>query len=380
VTERVLLIVFLAAVWSILPILLLRYCLVVLPRRIEEIRVLFSNGNSIKTYVRLFLPSELHTEGEQTWRQELTHQQFWRVHSPRQYILAFGPLGIVTAILLFGLYLWAEGQLKYQAGALPGATPQILMALAGGYVWSVYEALSRMRSKDLTPDELHEMTIRLVSSIPIGYAVSLLAVEQIRPFFAFAASAFPLRDVKLMLRARVLKRLDQDSGARASRSMEGHLGQTVQGISDEALARLEELGIITYVDLAYADPVRLMARTGFGLRQLLTWIDQALLAVYVTEKKAAFVNSGIPCALDACEFFETHCYDRDTRDYWSVSDDETIQRLASNLEMPVELLPELLHRIYWDPHVRLMADLWPSEQVRPYPPPHLLMIRVGTAT
>src|SRR5437867_3975943 len=118
-TEQLLLVVFLASVWSILPILLLRYVFVVLPTRIEEITVLFANGSATARYLQLFVPREFHAEGEAMSPQTLTQKQFWRVHSVRQYALAFVPLGVVTAILLVSLYLWAAGQLKDTGGNLP---------------------------------------------------------------------------------------------------------------------------------------------------------------------------------------------------------------------------------------------------------------------
>src|SRR6185436_12347941 len=96
---------------------------------------------------------------------------------------------------------------------------------------------------------------------------------------AFCLSAFPLNEVRRMIRRRTLKKLGEEAPAE-NPSREALLSETVDGLSLETLARLSELQITTYTDLAYADPLRIMLKTGYSLRHVLQWMDHALLAVY----------------------------------------------------------------------------------------------------
>src|SRR4029077_782228 len=80
-------------------------------------------------------------------------------------------------------------------------------------------------------------------------------------------------------------------------------------LSYDTVARLHELQISTPTDIAFTDPIWLMVRIGFSIRHVLTWMDQALLAIYVGPQLSKLAPLGFPCALDACEFYVAHCFD-----------------------------------------------------------------------
>src|SRR6185503_10937500 len=89
----------------------------------------------------------------------------------------------------------------------------------------------------------------------------------------------------------------------------GALADVMCGMGNDTIARLEELNIETYLDLAYTDPIKLLIKTGVPIELVLAWIDQAMVSVYASPHKSALESYGMPCALDLCEFYAAHCYD-----------------------------------------------------------------------
>src|SRR5262249_53004134 len=146
------------------------------------------------------------------------------------------------------------------------ASPVVLMALAGGYVWSLFQIISRAMAGELAPPDLYEIDLGILAAVPIGYAFSLLAYGTDWPIFAaFVASAFPVRESSLLLRELFTRRLLGPSPTPANRPTERHLGLYTEGISDETLARLGELHITTVLDMAYCDPIKVMVQSGYPL-------------------------------------------------------------------------------------------------------------------
>ena len=67
----------------------------------------------------------------------------------------------------------------------------------------------------------------------------------------------------------------------------------VRGISDEIAVRLAEEGITSVTAMAYSNPIRLLRNTRFDKRQILAWIDCALLMDSLPEHWAALERVGI---------------------------------------------------------------------------------------
>jgi hypothetical protein len=342
---------------ALVPLLVMTYRQFLVKRRLKDLHANLWNKHAIEDYVRLFGSGGSQKPASDDAMKEAIKEEFFRVHSLWNYFLPIVLLSVVTAGVVITIGLWAEAALDHSPSRT--ITVTAVMSLAGAYIWALYEILTRIRSQDLTPVDLSELTLRLLAAIPIGYAFSLLALDGKEGLFAFIAASFPLRDVKLLMRQKAMKKLELDSRTNESRVLEGHLGRVLDGLSDVTLARLEELGIITYMDLAYTNPVRLMARTGYSLRHILAWIDQALLAVYAPSLKVRMSQLGVPCSLDAYEFYEAHCWDPAAR--CPRACDEAVVALASGLGIAPVLLIEILREVYVDPHVRFLNAIWYSK-------------------
>ena len=362
-----------------IPGVLIAYRVLLIRRRLDDIETSIWTGPAIDSYLRLFTkrnPEEWRNEARQMFKGDRTKEddvkraeedaltsvvrhEFLAVHSWWNYLTAVTPLTIVVAAVVWTCCAWASAKTGGSTSSVAQLDDAVISAMAGAYVWSVYEILSRFRTRDLTPDTLMEMTLRQIAAVPIGYAVSLLAIDRVAASMAFASAAFPLREVRLTLRQRALKKLG-DERTVTPQSGDGHLAKLLDCLGDEKLARLEELQIVTYMDLAYVNPIRLMARTGYSLRHILAWIDHALLAVYAAPHKAKLLQFGIPCSLDAREFFRVHCRDAAMKENKDWRTDKAVIELASALGIPIEFVAEILYRVDADPHVRFLADIWYS--------------------
>ena len=242
--------------------------------------------------------------------------------------------------------------------------PTFILALWGAFVWSLYEILNRKNTGDLSPVELYDVAFRFATAVPIGYAFSLLVGDTIPGFLAFAISAFPLRDVQQLLRKQALQKLGQTPQASSALASQGYLNEVMTGMGNNTIARLQELNIETYLDLAYTDPIKLLIKTGVPIQLVLAWIDQALLAVYAAPHKSKFEQLGMPCALDLCEFYARHCFDVDNNKERDWANAQAVKDLAAALStkedvmLPELLVHQLLLGIFEDPHSQFLIRVW----------------------
>src|SRR5215470_15849308 len=79
-----------------------------------------------------------------------------------------------------------DGSQKGPGGNAPNSQPDplvarlsgtIIMALVGGYIWSVFQITARSRSSELSPDDLFEIDLGLLAAVPVGIAFSLLTAD-----------------------------------------------------------------------------------------------------------------------------------------------------------------------------------------------------------
>ena len=72
----------------------------------------------------------------------------------------------------------------------------------------------------------------------------------------------------------------------------------IRGISPQIEERLSEEGIIDVNSLAEAEPIRLVRNTSFDMRQILSWIDEAILIETLPKGWEALEEQGITGAID----------------------------------------------------------------------------------
>ena len=359
----------LAVAWTVIPLIIVQYRIVVVPSRYREIKDRFLPARADPAqveesaawfYARLKRPGAKRVEPER----EL-NSQFWYFHAWNRYALPLLMVVVLTGLVLGLSGLWIIETLNRgsaspsQAVTLVGRIPvPFIMALWGAFVWSLYEIWGRRKSGDLTPIEVVDAALRLVMAIPIGYAFSLLVLDTVPSLAAFAASAFPLREVRQLIRKQALVKSSESDRSSSMLASKGYIGEVLGGLGNDTVVRLQELNIETYLDLAYADPIRLMVKTGVPIQLVLAWIDQALLAVYAAPFKSRFDELGMPCALDVHEFYLRHIFDKKAGTDRDWRADSAVKDLSSRLEIPMEILPQLLRSVSTDPQVEFVARAW----------------------
>src|SRR6266571_4863837 len=78
----------------------------------------------------------------------------------------------------------------------------------------------------------------------------------------------------------------------------------IRGISAQIEERLSEEGILDVNSLSTAEPVRLVRNTSFDLRQILAWIDEAILIVAVPKSWQTCEEEGIRGAIDLVWYYK----------------------------------------------------------------------------
>jgi hypothetical protein len=73
---------------------------------------------------------------------------------------------------------------------------------------------------------------------------------------------------------------------------------SLRGITPEVAARLREENVDDVSALAYADPIRLVQNLPYDLRQVIDWIDQAVLATVLPKHYDALLDRGVTGAID----------------------------------------------------------------------------------
>jgi hypothetical protein len=214
-------------------------------------------------------------------------QQFYHVWYGRRF-LTYPICGsiFVSAISVYMLGESGELALRRFSGASPEAKnyfalPLIaISAIAGAYAFVTWDIVSRVAKRNLGPKNIMAATIRLAIAIPLGYSFSALLKDDLGPFIAFAAGAFPLESVQTVLQRLTKKNLSLESDAESTDDLVIRLS----GIDQPTADRIEDADITTIAELAYCDPVQLSMRTNLSFAYISDIVAQALAWIYLEER------------------------------------------------------------------------------------------------
>jgi hypothetical protein len=187
--------------------------------------------------------------------------------------VAFGL--VFLAIERSGVNCVSSPELQTATSKIPAA---VVAALAGAFLWGLYDALRRYRSVSLTPESLHLMWLRVAIAGALSPFVALTFQGGIASVIGFGLGAFPLSTLSNFLQAQVIEKMKVNVRPNPS---EGPTLQNIQGLTSSTLDTLAEIGLESTEHLAYADPLKLFLRTNLPWKVILDLIDQALLFNYV---------------------------------------------------------------------------------------------------
>lgn len=121
----------------------------------------------------------------------------------------------------------------------------------------------------------------------------------------------------------------------------------IRGIGPQIEERLTEEGIDDVNALAAAEPIRLLRNTSFDLRQILTWIDEAILIVTLPRSWEALEEEGITGAIDLAWYSYQIHGERDPTGF--------IKPLAEKAKVEPANLIATIDRLHQD---RQVQDIW----------------------
>jgi len=124
----------------------------------------------------------------------------------------------------------------------------------------------------------------------------------------------------------------------------------IRGIDAREMERLGEEGIFNVAALALANPYRLLRNTPFDLRQIVGWMDEALLMVAVPREWESLENVGITGAIDLAWY------------QYLPQPEAAIVQLSQEAQVggKSETLRRISQRLAEDAQLQLLWTLWQS--------------------
>jgi hypothetical protein len=187
--------------------------------------------------------------------------------------------------------------LSYEKGTMV----MIIFAFFGAFIWSVQYILGRIMTRDVAPAEFYRISLNIIFAIVLGVAIrhsisvlfaenhqgsgSLVAavaeilptkteMEVVLPTVGFLVGMFPNFFREWLVTKVRTKWFGQQPDQADPLRLTG-----IEGLTDFAIFRLNDLEIRTAQSLAFANPVSLYMRTRFGLAEAIDWVSQAQLMV-----------------------------------------------------------------------------------------------------
>ncbi|HEX4240172.1 MAG TPA: hypothetical protein VHZ53_02095 [Steroidobacteraceae bacterium] len=210
-------------------------------------------------------------------------RQFDRFHRRwygRRFFVAPGCILLVVStagvawIALAGLDML--GFIDLRPTSLPRLPITAMAGASGAYLWTANDLISRARRLDMAPSDVMWAVLRLVISIPMGYAFARIGSPSLAPFVAFALGAFPLAQLIGMMQ-KVMERTIKLQGGSAESADDI---VKLQGINPVIAGRLAMEDINTITQIAYCDPVRLIMRSSLTFNFITDCMNQALAWMY----------------------------------------------------------------------------------------------------
>jgi hypothetical protein len=288
------------------------------------------------------------------------------------------PVLLFSTAVIFLTYLSVSWVFSHDwSGEREGTAKIAIFSLAGAYVWITYDLIIRARQNDVVPSDINRATLRLLVSLPFGFAISAFsgvltssAVTVSTGVLAFFVGAFPTDTVLKFMRrtAGGTLKLDADStGDNVQRLTK------IDGISVPIAERFIDEGVQTNLQLAYADPVALTIKSGMDFSFILMCCAQALVRTYFNDDQMIIVQKfglrtgleirtlnndlvSYDAAIDAAEA-GTAAPQRDTA---QTAAQQQLESFAKALMLDTASTRFILDQIAGDPYTKFVWWMWPD--------------------
>jgi hypothetical protein len=190
-------------------------------------------------------------------------------------------------------------------------------AIAGAFLFVVSDAILRARWRTLNISDVYWYVLRTVLAVPIGLALSEVALPAVAGLVAFGFGAFPADTV-----IKLFQRLTNKSLGGADDKQEADQLVQIDGITVSIAATLAADGVMSIDELIGADPVLLSIRTGIPLSSIFRFASQAVVRLHFGER----ANQLIPIALGNAYFISDFVTELDTERSNSASADRPMEQ------------------------------------------------------
>ena len=290
------------------------------PARKDQIISRFSD-DAIALYRQTFYPRSDYENSD----------QFKREYNRRygRHLFLFPVLAFVVT-LLSASYLSVNWIASHDWSSTDEGTAKIsIFSLAGAYVWVTYDLILRVRQNDVVTSDINRATLRLLISLPFGFAISAFAgvlsgseVKLSTGALAFFVGAFPTNSVLKFMRRTAGTALKMDADANGDNIQQL---TKIDGVSGPIAERLIDEGVKTDLQLAYSDPITLTIKTGMDFSFILDCCGQALVRMYFNDEQMPVVlKFGLRTSIEV----------KALHDVLSTYDDAVIVALALGTDEP----------------------------------------------
>jgi hypothetical protein len=256
-------------------------------RRAKEISKIL-NPEAKQHYLQIFLKEQV-SESEA----DIKFDEFYRDRYGRKFF-------IIPSLFLFIVLIVANFFIAQTLEDLSGPEKTsgqfgtAAAALAGAYTFVSWDLIARMQRRNLSAADILRSALRLLVSIPLGFAFSALFSASLAPFIAFAIGAFPLQTINTILQRQIRQRLELSASQSANESRV----VVLFGIDDATAERIEDADITTVAQLAWCDPIQLTMRCNLQFGYVIDIMSQALAWVYFENKLRSLSKIGLRGAIE----------------------------------------------------------------------------------
>lgn len=279
-----------------------------------------------------------------------------QVHDQVSYFL-FITLSVLTTIIGAALLFWSPPETVIAAGTVQA----IRYGFFGSYLFSAFLVYRRFSTNDLHPTVYLYCAFTIIAGLVFNY-VAMEALTSITSaqgeatgvgggllaIIAFALGYFPY------LAVRWFNRLAFTSLGVNQRRTDVLPLSLIDGISEWHETRLRDTGIDDIQNLASAEIRELLVNTAFNVQEIIEWIDQATLYLYLEPSEIeSFRRAKIRMTSDFCGVWES-----------CLTDDAKRAELVLNLQSTEERLKILYSSIIEGPNVHRVRNYWRRAQSR----------------
>lgn len=184
----------------------------------------------------------------------------------------------------------------------------VLAGIAGAYIASLADLTDRARRRNLSWSAFQNAWVKMIGGAVLGYLASTLVVQTASIWVAFGLGVLPLKESLQIAMDKARKALERTAASEPA--VEPPNLHNLQGMTEDLQNILRDQGIDSAEQLAYASPIKLLARTSFEWVTIIDLIDQALLFNYFGENIAKFRSLGIRGSIEmGTLYYELHCGD-----------------------------------------------------------------------